>query len=157
MGAVAKVLRHPRRIDNLAGVEQAVGVERRFYFAECLVHRRPEHFFVPLATRQTVAVFAAERAAILQYEVRNVRRDAAHSGHVVRVFEVHKRADVQTTDAGVAVESAIRAVAPQRLAEAGDELGQPLRRHRAILHERHRLPVAAHSVQQRHPRFAQVP
>ena len=48
--------------------------------------------------------------------------------HVGGVLEVQQRADVQAADAGVAVERAVGAVPVQHLAEAGDELRQPLRR-----------------------------
>ena len=111
----------------LPGLSRLSRVERRLDLAERLVDRRAEHLFVPLAARQAVAVLAAERAAILQHQVGDVLGDAPHPRHVVGVLEVQQRADVQAADAGVAVEGAVGAVALQRLAEAGDELRQPLR------------------------------
>ena len=92
-------------------------------------------------------MLAAQRAAELQHQVGHLLGDAAHAGHVVGVLEVEQRPDVQTADAGVAVEGAVGAVLVQDVAESGRKLRQPFRRDRRVLDKSDRLAVAGHTEQ----------
>ena len=144
----AEVLFHRRAIDNLAGVQHVRGVEAAFHVSEGFVHGGAEHLAVPLAANHAVAVFAAQAAAKGEDEVGDVVHDRAHLADVGRVVEVEHGADVQATDAGVAVEGPIRAVLLKRFPEAGGELGQLFRRDGTVFHERDGLAVAHHPEEQ---------
>ena len=63
VGAVAQVLIHGWGVDDFAGVHQAVRVESPLQLLEQLVDIRAEHFLVPNAPDDAVAVLATERSA----------------------------------------------------------------------------------------------
>ena len=156
-GTVAQVVGHRWRVDDLAGVEQVVGIERLLDAAERLVDRFAEHLAVPLAAGQAVAVLAAQGAAEFEDQVGDIFGDPPHAGHVVAALEVQYRADVQAAHTGVAVEGAAGAVARQHLLEAGHEVGQVFGRDGGIFDKRHRLAVAGQAEQQRHRSAAHAP
>src|SRR5262249_51438477 len=145
-GSIAQVVRHARRGDDLAGVEEVLGVKRSLDHTEGLVDRRAEHFAIPFAPRQAVAVLAAESTAELQNQVGYILRDATHPGHLGLVFEIEQGANVETADARVPVKCAVGTVPSQQLAEAGYKFGQPSGRDGRVFHERHRFAVAMHAV-----------
>ena len=105
-------------------------IERFLDVAERRVDGWPKHLLVPLAAGQAVAVLAAERAAELQHQVGHLLGDAPHAGHIAGVLQVEERPNVQTADAGMAVEGAIGALAIEDFAESGGELRQTLRARR---------------------------
>ncbi len=149
-GREAQVFGHGGSAHHLAGIEQIMRVKGLLDLPEGLVDDRPEHFAIPLAARQAVAMFAAQRAAKLEHQIGDLGGDLPHALHVGGCLQVQERPDVQAADAGMAVKGALGAVPLENSAETAHELGQPGRRDRGILHERHRLAIAAHAVQQGH-------
>ena len=68
-GAVAQVRRQRRGIDDLAGIEQIVRIERALDLAEGLIQGGAEHLLLKRTAHQAVAVFAGEGAAVLEHQV----------------------------------------------------------------------------------------
>src|SRR5579864_9256644 len=114
---------------------------------ERTVDVRAEHFSIPFAACQTVAMFATERAAEFQHQIGYFLRDAAHQGYLRTIFEVQEWADMEATDTGMPVKRAVRAVAAQQLPEAGNKLRQALRCDGRIFHKGYRFAVAAQAVE----------
>src|SRR5438105_2028609 len=111
--SIAQVIRHGRRGDHLAGVEKVIGVKGPLDCTESLIDRWTEHFSIPFAPRQAVAVFAAQSAAELQDQIRYLFRDSPHPGHLRPVFEIQKGPNMQAAAARVPVKGAIGTVPSQ--------------------------------------------
>jgi hypothetical protein len=63
----AQVRRQRRRVDDLAGVEEAVGIERLLHRPERVVKHRAEHLLGERSAHHAVAVLARQRAAELEH------------------------------------------------------------------------------------------
>ncbi len=132
---------HLRRIDDLAGVEQAFGVERVLDRAKRVVERRAELPRDPFAAAQAVAVLAAVRALVAAHERRRLLGDRAHLRRAVAPH-VEDRPHVQRADRRVRVPGAARSVAREHLGQRVGVVGEVRERHRAVLDEADRLAVA---------------
>lgn len=109
-GAVAMGGIHRRGVDDLAGVEQAGGVEEMFDRAHELVALVADHEADELAAQAAVAVFAGEGAAVFFDEGGDVGRDGAKHGVANLGLEVEQGAGVELAAAGVGVVNAADAV-----------------------------------------------
>jgi hypothetical protein len=125
-GGVAQVVGHRRRVDDLAGVQPALGVEDALDLPERLVQLVAEQLAVELAAGQAVAVLAGVDAAVLADEVLDLHRDRAHHLDLAGLGEVDEGADVQAADRAVAVEAGLQAVPVQHVREPGGVLRQVL-------------------------------
>ncbi len=153
-GAVPQIGRQRRRIDNLAGVENAVWIERLFDLPECRVEGRAEHLFHERAAHQAVAMLTGERATELEHEIGACRCNVFELAYACLGFQVDHRPDVQTPDRGMRVDSRVRAVLPNHGEEPIDVVAQSFRRHGRVFDERQRLRVALHGHRQAQCRFA---
>ena len=102
-------------------------------------------------------MLAAQGAAELQNEVRDVLHDGAHARHVGGVLEVEHRADVQTADAGVRVKASFRPMLSDDLLETGNIGRQLFGCDGGIFDKRCRLAIADHAKQQPLPGIANLP
>ena len=152
-----QVVGEGRRVDDLARVEQALGVEGALQVAEGADQRGAEQPLHEDAPHDAVAVLAAEAAAELDDEVGDLRGDPGGHRQAVGPLEIHLRADVQAALAGVAVVGGARAVRLHDGVEAGHEAGQLLRRDGRVLDEGDRLGVALDAHQEAQPGGAQPP
>ena len=132
-------------------------VEGALHLAERLRDAGAEHALGEDAAQDAVPVLAAQAAAELEHEIGDVFGDALHRREPRGVLHVHLRPDVQAADAGVAVVGGRRAVSRDRGVETRDELGEPLRRDGRVLHQRHRLRIAAHAHQDPEPGLSHAP
>ena len=96
-------------------------IEGVFDLPEGFIDRIAEHFPIPLAAGQAVAVLAAQSAAKLQHQIGDVRGDPPHALNVTRIFEIEKWTNVNAADAGMAVESTVCVMASQQITETSDE------------------------------------
>ena len=135
---VAEVLRHRRRVDDLAGVEHVARVEQVLDRPHGLVELIAEDLAVELAAGQAVAVLAGVDAAELAHEVLDLLGDGAHPDDLVGSAEVDERPDVQAADRAVTVEAGAHLVLVEDLGEPGGVGGESLRRDGGVLDERQR-------------------
>ena len=156
-GAVAQVRRHRWCVDDLAGVEEAVRIERPLHRAERLVQHRAEHLLGERAADETVAVLAGEGAAELEHEIGHRVRDRLEHLHAVSGLQVHDRSHMQTADRGVRVDAGHGVVLAHDPEKALDVIAQLLGRHRGVFNERQRLAVALHRHRQTERRLAEAP
>jgi hypothetical protein len=87
-----------RRIDDLPGIEDPIGVEGSFDLAKGLVQRRPEHLTHERAAHQAVAVLGGERAAEFEHQIRHVVRNGFELADALFGLHVDHRANVQASD-----------------------------------------------------------
>ncbi|KWT97635.1 hypothetical protein APY03_1331 [Variovorax sp. WDL1] len=132
---------HLRRVDDLAGVEEADRVQLVLDGAEGLVDRRAELPLDPLAAAQAVAVLAAEGALVLAHQLAGFLGDGAHLRGAVDAH-VENGPHVQRAHRCMGIPGAARAVLREDLGEAVGVGGQVLERHGAVLDEADRLAVA---------------
>ncbi len=81
--AIPQVRRQRRGVDDLAGVEQVVRVERTLQLAEGPVQHRAIHLLLERAADQSVAVLARERAAIPEHQLGDLAGDRLEPPHAV--------------------------------------------------------------------------
>ena len=156
-GAAAQLRVLRRRVDDVAGVEEVLRVERRLDLLEEPVEVGAIECLIEPTAHTAVAVFAGERAAVGAQQFRRELGDGAHLLHFRRLLDVDQRADVEAAGAGVGVIGHAHAqVATERL-DARDVGGQVLRRHRGVLDKGQRLPFPAHAHQQAEAHLAQAP
>src|SRR5438067_1176220 len=129
-------------MDDLARIEKMMRIEGVLDLAKSVVNGVAEHLAIPFAAREPVAVLTGKAAAEFEYQVGDVFGDAPHARQVGRLLDVQHGPNVQTTDTGVAVKRAVRAVLLQDGAKAGDKARQILRRDRGVFDKRHRLAIA---------------
>ena len=110
----------------------------------------------PLRAHQPVAVLAGVGALVAAHQLGRLLGDRAHAHRAVALHVEH-RAHVQAAHRGVRVPGALGAVLAEDLGQLRGVLGQVLERHRAVLDEGHRLPVALHRHHDVEPRLAHVP
>ena len=123
--AEAEVRVHRQRVDDLAGIEQPVRVERGLDLAEGLDDARAVHLLEPDGADDAVAVLAVHRAAELEHQRADAVGDAPHALDVVALLEVEHGPDVQATDAGVGVmPDAVDALFGQETIEPADVVRQ---------------------------------
>ena len=140
--AVAQHPGHGRRVDHVAGVEDAAGIEGALDLPVEPVQVRPEEALVLPAARAAIAVFARQAAP---EPAEQLQREAGDDRQLVDLggdLGVDQRPDVDAAGAGVGVIGDARADVVAEPLDAGDVLGQMLDRHRGVLDERDRLVVA---------------
>src|SRR5439155_10831169 len=118
---ITEVVGHGRRIDHLAGIEEVMRIEGILDLAEGFIDRVAEHFPIPFTAGQTIAMLAAQGAAKLQQQVGDVRSDLSHAVNIKPILEIEKRSDMNATDAGMAIKSAIGAMSFQQIAKTSNE------------------------------------
>ena len=102
-------------------------------------------------------MLAAQRATVARHEIRDLLGDRHHLGAPRSVVNLHQRADVQAAHARVRVVGGLGAMPFHDRSESVHERGELRRVHGGVFHERHRLALARHAVQERLPRLAQLP
>src|SRR5262249_49215116 len=106
-GAKTKIRRERGRIDDLAGIEDAFGIERALHFTESAVELRPEHSLHEWPGYEPVAVPTEKSAAVFEYEVRDGIGNGLEFCDSVARLQVDDRPDVKTTDGSVGVDSSL--------------------------------------------------
>ena len=154
-GADAQVLPQAGRLDDLAGVHDAVGVERLLQLLERLIELGAEHLLREDAAHDAVAVLAGEAAAELEHEVGDLLCDRGHLLDALVLLEVDDGTYVQAAGGRVAVVGGLGVVLRDDLLEAAHVLRQLLRRDGGVLHVRQRLGVALEGHRQPQPRLAE--
>src|SRR5262245_54287329 len=142
---------------NLPRVQKILRIKDLLDLAKRIVDDAPEHFAVPFASRQSVAVLATERAVVFENQISDVRGYSPHPGNIGWVFEIEQRPDVQAADAGVAIKGSFGAMATQDLTESLHKFRQVSRRDSRVFYKCHRFAVAAHAIEQGHSRTPQGP
>ncbi len=141
---------------NLARVHLIVRIERPLDPTDLLVEHWAQDLGVVRAAKP-LAVLTPKDAAVRLHEREYLVRDLAQQPHVGGLAHVERRAHVQTADIHMSVH-AVRQVAPvEQRAEFGDERGEPVRRHGAILDEGHRPTQTGHVAEQTYTAIAQRP
>ena len=156
-GAVAQIGRQRRRVHDLAGIEEAVGIERPLYLSERVVEHGAEHLLGERTAYQPVAVLAGQRAAELEHQIGDVVRDRFEPPDPFGGLEVDDRPHVQTADRRVRVDAGPRAMGGDDLQKAIDVVAQLFGRDRRVLDERQRLLVALHRHREAERGFAEAP
>ena len=108
---IAQVRRQRRRIDDLAGVQQVVRVERALQLAEGLVEHAAVHLLLERAADQAVAMLAREGTAVLEHQLGDLLGDRLELPHALLGLEVDHRPDVQAADRGVRIDAGLGPVA----------------------------------------------
>ena len=111
-GAESQVRGDRRRVDDAAGIEEAVRIERLLHLPERLIELGAEHLLVEGAAHQAVAVLARQRAAELEHEIGDFVGDRFELRDAVRGLEIDDRPDVQAADRGVRVHAGGGVVPP---------------------------------------------
>ena len=124
--AITQVRRQRRGIDDLAGVEQVLRVERPLQLAERLVEHRAVHLLLERAADQAVAVLARERTAILEHQLGDLLGDRLELPHALLGLEVDHRPDVQAADRGMSVDPGRGPVTRDDRQKLGDVVAQVL-------------------------------
>src|SRR5262249_38805465 len=122
-GADPKVVGQLGRGDDFAGVHPVLGVEGALDRLEAGVDFGSEQLGVPETSSQPVAMLAAHRATVLEYEVGDFARDRLNLADALGRLDVDDWPDVQATDIGVSVASSGHALTRDNLAEPLIELG----------------------------------
>ena len=156
-GAVAQIVGQGRGVDDLAGIQDAVGVEGLLDLPESVVDFGAEHLLRPDASNDAVAVFAAEGAAEFLDEVGDFGGDGGHGVQSLLSLEADEGADVEAADAGVAVVAGGGAVIANDFVEAADEEAEVLRVDGGVFDEGDGLGVAADAHEQAEAGFANGP
>ncbi len=132
------------RVDDLAGVQHAGGIETRLHLAEGAHQPLAVHGGVELGADDAVAVLARVRALEGLHQREGLLGDGAHRPHVLLQLEVEHRAHVQAALGGVRVPGALRAVLGEHGGELLRVLGEVGQGHRAILDEGHGFARVLH-------------
>jgi hypothetical protein len=135
---------HGRRVDDLARVEQALGIEAGLHLGKVLHHAGPEHGLVELRADQAVAVLPGVGTLVVADHGEGLLGDRPHLLDVGPVLHVEHRAHMQAADRGMGVPGARGAVLLEHLGQPVGVVGQVLQADRAVLDERHRFTVALH-------------
>ena len=145
-----------RGAHNFSGIHQALRIEQRFDFTQCLGQTWPKKRRDPFAAYQAIAVFARINPLVFTHQFRGFFRDRAHFHRAVGTH-VQYRSHVQRTDRRVRVPGALRTVFFKYFGKTPRVFGEMLQWHAAIFDEAHRLTVPAHRHQDVEARFAYVP
>ena len=148
---------HPGRANDLAGIEEAPGVEGVLHLLEGAHERRPEHALVELRTDDAVAMLAGMAALVFAHHGEGFLRNGAHGGRALGPLQVQHRAHMQEADRGVGVPGAGRAVLLEDARQPVGEIAQILQRHGAVLDEGDRLALGLHRHDDVEPRLAHAP
>ena len=156
-GSIAQVRRQRRRIDDLAGVEQVVGVNRLLQLSERLVEHASIHLLLKRAAHQAVAVLARKSTAVLEHQLGDLFGDGRELAHALLGLEVDHRPDVQAADRRVGIDAGLGLMPGDQRQELGDVIAQMLRRDGRVFNKRDGLGVSflGHGKAQRHR--AQLP
>ena len=133
-----------RRIDDLAGVEDAVRIEGLLDVAERLVEGGAEHPFHEAAADETVAVFPRQRPAVGEHQVGAGGGDRLELADSRFRLQVDDRPHVQAAHGRVRIDAGRRAVAADHLQELVDVVAESFGRDRGVFDERQRLAIALH-------------
>ena len=102
-------------------------------------------------------MFARERAAIFEDQVRDVVRDRFELADAFGGLHVDDGTDMQATNGGVGVNAGGGAVAAEQVQEAADELAEFLGRDGGVFDEGDRLGVLLDGHREAERSFAQAP
>src|SRR5690606_11188341 len=91
------------RIGDLTGVEGVLRVEGSLHLLQDLVVLLAYHLFSVLPSQSSVTVFPTHRAAVLLHEFSNVFGNFSEEDHVLLLFQVQDRSQVQLSRPGVGV------------------------------------------------------
>ena len=100
-----------RRVDDLAGIEDALRIERPLDLAERLVERVAEHLAHERAAHQAIAMLARKRAAEFEHQVGHLLGDGFRTSDALLGLQIDDRPHVQAADRGVRVDAGGGAVA----------------------------------------------
>src|SRR5215208_6548687 len=106
-------------------------------------------FIIPSGSNRRLTSAKARRISAPYIFSTNSERERPHPRYAFGVGGVERRPDVQASHAGVAVEASPGTVLLDYLLEALDELLQPIRWHRRVLHKGDRFLFVARTEQER--------
>ena len=142
VGPPAQVLGQIGRIDDLAGVEDVLRIQRKLQLEEAPVDRIPEQPLVVAAAGNAIPVFAGHRASVIHHDEEDLVGDLRHLADFGWTLEIDHRTHVQAPDRGMPVVPAVRVVPLQYVAKLPQEPPHLFDRHGGVLHEGDRLVVA---------------
>ena len=148
---------HGQRVYYLVQVEQAVGVPALLYLAHQFIGLLTVLQADELTAQTTVAVLAADAAAVLLHQQGGLGGDVAEQFAAFARLQVHDGAQVQFARADVAVEHAVGMQTLQHLAKLAQIGGQTPWGHGGVFNHTHGLGVALHAAQNAQTGLAQRP
>ena len=149
---------HRRRVDDLAGVEDALRIEGPLHADEQVVTGVAHHRADELTAKPAVAVLATERATVFFDQRRHVGGHVAEHLQTGRGVEVKQRPEVEFAGARMGVVDAVDAVfLGEQPVELGNVGGQVFDRHGRVFDDLTGLGIAGHVVDQPLPGPPQLP
>ena len=109
---------HPRRVHDLARVEEAGRIERAFHRLECAHQAFAEHHLVEFGSADPVSVLAGVRALVFLDDRERLLRDRPHLLRTRFVLHVENRAHMEAADRSVRVPGPLGAVPAEELRQA---------------------------------------
>ena len=150
VGAVAQVFGQFRSVDDLAWVQNVLRIPQVLEFEQAAINLVAEEPAVVFRARDTVAVLAAHRSAMLHHKLEDLVSNLGHLGDLRRIFQIDHRAYVQAADRCVAVVAALGVVLVEYAREATQERWQFFQRYCGVFYESDRLvipPYAHHDAE----------
>ena len=135
---------HLRRVDDLAGVEQALRIEQALHLAESVDQPLAEHRLVEFGADDAVAMLAGMGALVFADQLERLFGDRPHLPDFDVLLHVEHRPDVQAADRGMGIPGPRRTVPGEDLVEAGGVVRQMRQFDGAVLDEGDRLPLLLH-------------
>ena len=142
--AEQRAIVHPGRIDDLAGIEHAIGIEALLHLPEVGDEALAEHRFVEFGAHQAIAVLAGMRALVFAHQREGFLGDGAHRLDVLLQLQIQHGPHMQAAFGGVRIHRAAGAVLGKHLAQPRGVVGEMRQRHGAVLDEGDRLALLLH-------------
>ena len=146
-----------RRVDDLAGVHQVVGVEERLHLPEDLVEAFAEKPFVVKRTDETIAVLRRPRAAIAADHLEGALGNRLQMPDVLGPAQVENRPQMDDADAGVRVERQLDAQSVAEGEHPLDVFGQNVDGDGGVFDKGEGLAIALHAEHQAEAALAHLP
>ena len=146
-----------RDINLDARVHDARRIPNRFHCGKCVADRLTKVTQLQRGARSSRSVLAAQGTTVAHHQVGHFFADLQYAFTIAYIGERKHRANVQATNAGMRVETGVRAVPRKNRLEFLDKSRQLGRVHRGVLYKSKRPAQALHSMQERFAGFAQTP
>ena len=154
---VAPVRRHRPRLRDVVRIQHSSRIKRLLHTLEPPIGLLPHHPRDVGAPHPAVAMLTRQRPAILPHQVCHIARNRLRALHIPRLLEVQLRPQMQLSHRGVGVVDTVHLVPRHQLGKLRDVGRQIRHRHRRVLHQRLRLPVARAPHQHAEPRLPELP
>ena len=148
---------HRRRVDNLVHVEHTVRVPALLHLPHQFVGFLPVDHWDKLATKASVAVFAAEATAVFAHQQGCIFGHLTEELAVAGLFDVEDGTQVQFASADMSIVDTAKAVTLHHLLEFVEVFRQPLRCYGGVLNHTYGLVVALDTGEYAETGFAESP